>query len=540
MKTNVHASSHKFSEVPRAEIPRSRFDRTHSVGTTMDAGDLVPFLVDEILPGDTYNGSARFFGRLQSLVHPLMDSLWLDWFFFFVPTRLLWSNFQKFHGEQTNPGDSTSYLVPVVTVPGGGFAVHSLYDYMGIPPGIVPTTTHPSALPLRAYNLIFNEWFRDQNILNSRPKNMGDGPDAATDYVLLKRYKRHDYFTSVLPWPQKGGAVSLFAAGAQAKVVGLGTENQVFGVAGASVWETGAGAGIAYPFSRKVDPASANTSLHVRGSAAAGGTPLIFADLQSATGSSINELRQAFQIQRLLERDARGGTRYTEIIRAHFGVVSPDARLQRPEYLGGGSAPVMVSPVAQTTTSPAVPTNKDSQGNLAGVATVSGEGGGFVKSFTEHGWLIGIVNLRGQQTYSQGVERHWWKRTRYETYYPALSHLGEQTVLRREIWWAAADGLGGNDTVFGYQERYAEYRYKQSQWTGLFRVDAAGSLSVWHLSQDFAAAPIFDTNFLIESPPLDRCVVVPTEPHMMLHGQVRLITARPMPLYGVPGFIDHF
>ncbi len=513
--------SHKFSEVPKAQIQRSRFDRSFGHKTTFDAGWLIPVYVDEALPGDTFNLSMSAFARLATPIHPIMDNMVMETFFFFVPNRLLWTNWEKFNGAQEDPGDSIAFTVPRI-FPGGAadFLVGSIYDYMGIPVAnqLVSDITF-NALHLRAYNLIYNEWFRDQNMQVSVTNGTGDGPDGITDYSILRRGKRHDYFTSCLPWPQKGDSV-LLPLGDTAVVTSDSTELQLIGVE-SSV--EGAGRSI------KID-VNPNAAL---GTTVVADANLLYADLSTATAASINELRQAFQIQKLLERDARGGTRYTEIIKSHFGVTSPDARLQRPEYLGGGSTPVNIHPVPNTSD-----TATADQGDLAGYGTASFNGHGFMKSFTEHGVLIGLVSVRADLTYQQGVDRMWNRQTRYDYFWPALANIGEQAVLQQEIF---VTGVDVDDAlVFGYQERYAEYRYKPSVISGLFRSQAVGTLDVWHLAQTFGAAPVLNAAVIVEDPPLDRVIAVPSEPHFLFDSFTSLKCARPMPLYGVPGLIDHF
>jgi hypothetical protein len=521
--------------VPKADIPRSSFNIQTTHKTTFDAGYLVPVYVDEVLPGDTFNLRMTAFTRLATPLYPTMDNLYLDSFFFFVPNRLIWSNWQKFMGQQDNPGDSTSYVIPQIVSKTSGYDVGSLFDYMGLPTlGQVNTgsTVSHAALHLRAYNLIYNEWFRDQNLQNSVVINKGDGPDLYTDYTLLKRGKRHDYFTSALPWPQKGTAVSL-PLGTSAPVVSDGTSP--------SFHKTGLTTN--YPLSNR-DISGSDYGLYLPNSGGSGttvqfGNSGLYADLSSATSATINQLRQSFQIQKLLERDARGGTRYTEIVRAHFGVISPDARLQRPEYLGGGSTPIQINPIAQTSGTNASGTSTP-LGNLAAMGTGLANGHGFTQSFTEHGVIIGLVSVRADLTYQQGLRKMWSRSTRYDFYFPAFAMLGEQAVLNKEIY---VTGTSSDSAVFGYQERWAEYRYNPSLITGLFKSTSAGTIDGWHLAQKFTSLPTLNSTFIQENPPISRIVAVGSG----ANGQQFLCdtffnnrVARPMPLYSVPGLIDHF
>ena len=540
MYSNKSVDVHKFSMIPNADIPRSRFriEKTHK--TSFDAGYLIPIYVNEVLPGDTFNLRATMFGRLATPVVPVMDNLHLDSFFFFVPCRLVWDNWQRFMGEQDNPDDSISYVIPQILSPEGGFTPLSIYDYMGLPTlGQLNGAGQISinALPLRAYNLIWNEWFRDENLQDSTVVPKTDGPDAFGVYELLKRGKRKDYFTGALPWPVKGGVSVPLPLGDKAPVIGIGKATNVFQAGGATRLQTNGGA--VYPWEQNISSANADKDWWIQG-AGATGLPQIFADLSEATAATINQLRQAFQIQRLLERDARGGTRYTELVRAHFGVISPDARLQRPEYLGGGTQRITINPIAQTSATDESG-SQTPQGNLAAMGTVLAHNHGFNQSFTEHGYIIGLVMVRADLTYQQGIRKMWSRSTKYDFYFPAFAMLGEQAILQKEIY--ALGDPAQDELVFGYQERWAEYRYDPSMITGLFRSTTTGTIDVWHLAQRFIAAPTLNDTFIKENPPLSRIIAVGAEANgqqLLLDTFFTLNAARPLPMYSVPGLIDHF
>lgn len=529
MHRNKSVDLHKFAMIPKADIPRSAFKIQKTHKTTFDAGFLVPIYVDEVLPGDTFNLKMTAFARLATPITPVMDNMHLDSFFFFVPNRLVWDNWQRFMGEQPNPGDSISFLVPQQVSPASGYAVGSLQDYMGLPTvgqvGAGNTVSH-CAFFTRAYNLIWNEWFRDQNLQNAAVVDRGDGPDAtpAAHYTLLRRGKRHDYFTSSLPWPQKGQSVTL-PLGTVAPI----KTDVTSGAQSLSILNGSS----AYRFM-----ATGSGEVRLSGSAGSEANSL-YADLSSATAATINQLRQSFQIQKLLERDARGGTRYTEIIRAHFGVISPDARLQRPEYLGGGTAPITVNPIAQTSGTSASGTTTP-LGSLAAMGTGLAHGHGFTQSFTEHGVIIGLVSVRADLTYQQGLRKMWSRSTRYDFYFPAFAHLGEQAVLNKEIY---VTGASADNDVFGYQERWAEYRYNPSQITGLFKSTSAGTIDQWHLAQRFTSLPTLNNTFIQDTPPVSRVVAVGAAANgqqFLLDTFFDIKAVRPMPLYSVPGLIDHF
>ena len=544
MHKNKSVNTHSFAMIPKPDIPRSVISQEHTHKTTMDAGYLVPIYRAEVFPGDTFNVRATIYARMATPLFPVMDNLWMDTQFWFVPYRLVWTNWQKFMGEQANPADSISYTIPQVVSKASGYDIGSVQDYFGLPTlgqlTAAATFSH-STLPLRAYNLIYNNWYRDENLQNSVVVDLDDGPDLYTDYNLLRRGKRADYFTSCLPWAQKGAAV----------ILPLGTSAPVYGDGKALGLTQGANLlGLATDATSVMTGGTGNYNT-ARGTATSGSGPNasqgvgvvgigeasgLYADLSAATGSTINAFRNAVAVQTLLEKDARGGTRYTEIIRQQFGVTSPDARLQRPEYLGGGSAPININPIAQTSGTSASGTTTP-LGNLAAVGAGLARNHGFRQSFTEHGIVIGMLSIRADLTYQQGVERFWNETTRYDKYTPVFANLGEQPVYLQELY-VKGNGASGDTTVFGYQERWAHLRYFPSMITGLFRSTAATTIDPWHLAQKFTSAPTLNTTFIQDTPPVSRVLAVGTG----ANGQQFIVDsfwknklARALPMYSVPG-----
>jgi len=535
-------SQHQFSQTPSVSIPRSTFNLSHSHKMAFDADDLVPICQPiDVIPGSTFNFKTSFFMRLATPIEPILDNLHFDTFAFFVAYRTIWDNHERFHGAQDDPGDSISFTIPIMAgaTPSSHTYVGSLWDMFGLPPLAVPNDLPVSALPFRAYTKIYNDWFRSATLQDTILFQTSNGPDtlvggipgggSQTSADLHKRGKRFDYFTSCLPSPQRGTAVSLPLGSTASIFTGAAEGNDL------TVWSTVASAWTEIDTAEATADLSASTGIEA---------DRLYADLTGAIGATVNDVRLAFATQHILERDARSGTRYVESLKARWGVTSPDFRLQRAEYLGGGSTRIMINPVEQNTasTTPTTPAAQDKLGNLAGIGTASGTHS-WSKSFVEHGVIIILGNLRADISYSQGVDRYWSKSTRYDFVYPELANIGEQAVLNSEIFITGTGTAATDDLVFGYTGRYDEHRYLSSKLTNVMRpstsggVDLSGTLASWHLSEDFPSLPALGAAFIVNntSTPLDRAIAIPTEPHMIADFYHEIRAALPLPTYGVPG-----
>ncbi len=562
MSRRIRVKGHRFSDAPAMYMRRTKFDRSHVYKTTFDSGKLIPVFVDEVLPGDTSRLIVKYFSRLATPVKPIMDNIYLDWFFFFVPNRLVWEHWQNFCFEQEDPDDSTDYVCPTTSLIGKADdtlnGVGTLWDYFGLPTGLPNTISGINALPFRGVYLIWNEWFRDENLQKSIKIQKGDvnevfdGSRVAEQPEWLQgipesylpcppRGKRHDYFTSALPWTQKGPGVEIplgltapIILNSSADVV-PNVVNNYFNQSGVTGLKTAA-SGVNAVF----DPSPSSPSVRLKlqtpisVSAQQGLAENLSADLSSASSYTINSLRTAFQMQKFYERLARGGSRYTEVLRSFFGVVSPDARLQRPEFLGSFTKMMNINPIAQTSST----NDTTPQGNLSAYGVTGAKFHGFTKSFVEHGYVFGFCCARADLTYQQGINRMWTRSTVYDWYWPTFAHLGEQAILLKEIY--ATGNTEQDNSVFGYQERYAEYRYKPSVICGKFRSNIKGNLDVWHLSQYFETAPKLNPEFIEEDVPIGRIVAVPSEPQFLIDIGFKYTTVRPMPMFGTPGLVDHF
>ncbi len=524
---------------PDANVGRSQFNRSHGLKTTFDASWIYPIFIDDVLPGDTMTMSMDGFARIFSpLDAPLMDNITLESFWFFIPNRLSWANWIYFQGEHDAAGaQDTTYTIPVIntglTVDHTGQDGHALAAWLGLPEGLLSSSVDDlSCLPLRCYERVINEWFRDQNLTDEDAYTTDNGPDAISGYSIKKSNKKHDYFTSALPYLQKGTAQTVALSGSATVVspAGAGTDITVYSTTSTNHHKLDAGA-------THVDM-SATTQTEATGG--------LYADLSdtftggAAASVDVNALRQAIMIQRSLEIDARGGTRYVETLKSRFGVTSPDFRLQRSEFLGGGKSFINVSPVANTSavdSTVSVSGSDEYQGELKGVGTGVISGHGFAKSFTEHGYILGLIRARGDLTYFQGVDRHWRRSTRYDFYEPSLAHLGEQSILNSEIF---VSNDANDDAVFGYQERWSEYRQMRSKVTGHFNPEVSGALDHWHVAEEFGSLPTLSTSFINDATPMDRIVSIPSVPDFLLDVWFNYKCARPIPVFSVPNIAARF
>ena len=519
------ANQHNFSKQPEIHIQRSAFDRRHSNSFTFNSGYLVPFFHDgDVLPGDTINLTASIFARLNTPQFPIMTNVYMIVHFWAVPYRLLWTHWVNFMGEKDDPDDTTVYMTPQSTIPAGGYAVHSVQDYFGLPvtDGTITCAglTHNVFL-LRAYNMTYNKGYRDQNLQDPVVVDVGDGPDNPANYTLLRRGKRHDYFTSGLPWAQKGDPVGISLTGSAPIIPAYAGAAPTFTNTvnnGRILQSVNGNATVVW--------SAANTA----NSAMQWESPNLLANLAGTSAVTINAFRSAFMAQELLEIDARGGTRYPEQVYAQFGVVNPDARMQYPEFLGGDVTRLDITSVPQTSSSD----GDTPQGNLAAFGTFSVHRNGFIKSFTEHCVVFGLLCVYADLTYSQGLHRHWSRRTRLDFYTPVLANLGEQAIPNKEIYAQGTAGGAADNNTFAFQERWAEYRYMPNRVGGLFRPHVANSLAAWNLSQDFANLPVLNAQFIVENPPFARVVAVPSEPDFKADCYIHMTHVRAMPVNSIP------
>lgn len=492
---------HDFSMNPRSDVPRSAFPIDHGLKIPFNFSDLTPILIEEVLPGDTWKCGITVAARTAVPIVPVQDNWKLEFFSFFIPMRLVWTNAPKFWGEQANPADSISYTIPQLTIT-PATAVATLIDYMGLPvAGQLTANTTVNALPFRAYNLVYNEWFRDENLQNSITVQKDDGPDTLANYVLRQRGKRFDYITQALPWPQKGNTAISLPLGTSAIVKTQAASGFTSGAVGIQ-WRdatTNAAPGVNQTLMvTNAISSNPNFKYSTTGAVAGAGDFLypsnLIADLTTATAATVNQLRQAITLQQYLEKDARGGTRYTEFVYNHFGVRSPDARLQRPEFIGGGSADILTTAIPQTSATGLTGATTP-LGNLAATGHVHGSAG-FTYSSTEHGFVLTLVSPRADLTYQQGLRKMWSRSTRYDYPVPLLANLGEQSLLNKEVF---CDGSANDNNVFGYVPRWDEYRSIPSRITGIYRSTAAGTIDYWHTSQKFGALPALGSAFITDS-----------------------------------------
>jgi hypothetical protein len=522
--------NYDMAAAPTLSVPRANFNRSHGGKTTIDFDYIYPIYFDEVYPGDTFNMNAQIGGRLATPLYPIIDNMFLDTHFFFVPMRQLWVNSRKFFGEQVDPGDSIDYSIPKIAATATtGYGELSLADYFTLPTKIPDFQWN--ALYARAYVHCYNEWFRDQNLIDSVVFSTADGPDTTTVLDIQKRGKRHDYFTGGLVSPQKNGDSTT------GQSLPLGTTARI--ITGA---HSGDDTGVYSTGESEIRKLAIGGSSRL---AVSSGTPTVgdelYADLENATAATVLQLREAMAIQRLLELDARAGTRYSEIVYSTFGVQFNDLTY-RPEFLGGGSAPIQMNPVASTYDD----NTQNTKGELGGFGTVFSGQNGFTKSFTEHGIVLGVVSARADITYQQGLNRLFDRTTRYDYLYPILQNIGDQATLVKELYCqdpatdTGSTGTPDNERTFNYQERYAELKYKPSWVTGLFRSNCTSSLESWHLSQEFGSLPSFDKTFIEQATPMDRAIKTPTEPHLILDLYFNLQCARPMQVYSIPGIMDRF